>query len=61
MDKLRAPPALQFAVTNLAETCRKWQKQYRVYHTAAELSKKDKAIQAAILLNVAGAVAQDKF
>ena len=61
MEKLRAPAAIQFGVPHLAEAWRKWQKQFRTYHTAAELSKKNPATQVAILLNVAGPEAQEIF
>ena len=61
MEKLRAPAAIQFGVPHLAEAWRKWKKQFRTYHTAAKLSKKDPATQVAILLNVAGPEAQEIF
>ena len=61
MEKLRAPQAISFGAANLANEWRKWRKQFEIYFQAAELSKKAKATQVAILLNVAGTEAQEIY
>ena len=61
MEKLRAPQAISFGAANLAHEWRKWRKQFEIYFQAAELSKKAKAKQVAILHNVAGTEAQEIY
>ena len=61
MEKLRAPQAISFGAADLAHEWRKWRKQFELYFQAAELSKKAKATQVAILLNVAGTEAQEIY
>ena len=51
----KPPPSMRFDfAANLAETWRKWEQQFRIYFTAAELDKKNKVTQAAILLHTCG-------
>ena len=57
MDKLRAPAALQFDVSNVVEAWRKWKMQFKTYFDATEVVKKPKRHKPPILLTVAGAEA----
>ena len=61
MEKLRAPAAMQFDVSNVAEAWRKREMQFETYFDATEVGKKAKKTQAAILLTIAGAEALDIF
>ena len=54
MEKLKAPSAMQFGTTNVAESWRRWEQQFRVYFEAAEVNKKAPKTHAGILLNGAG-------
>ena len=59
MEIFKPPPNLSFTSGNLAEQWRKWEQQFRVYYTAAELVKKEAKTRVAILLHYAGPEAQD--
>ena len=59
MEIFKPPPNLSFTSGNLAEQLRRWEQQFRVYYTAAELVKKEAKTRVAILLNCAGPEAQD--
>jgi hypothetical protein len=61
MEKLKIPPFLQFGSLNLAEIYRQWEQLFRVYFATAELEKKSKPTQAAILLNVVGPEALEVY
>ena len=61
MDVLKPPENMHFDAGNVAEAWRRWEQQFKIYMTAAELSKKAKATQAAILLHTAGPEALDVF
>ena len=58
---LEPPSAFNFGLGqgNLSSSWKKWEKQFRTYYCAAELTKKDKETQVAILLHVAGPEAQE--
>jgi len=59
MDMFKTPENVRLSGSNVAESWRKWEQQFRIYYTAAELSKKTKPTQVAILLHCAGPEAQD--
>ena len=60
--ELKSPTNMNFdATSNLAETWRRWEQQFRVYFTAAEVNKKPKATQVAILLHTCGPQALDIY
>ena len=61
METLKAPESMQFNASNAAELWRRWERQFRVYFDAAELSKKLKATQVAILLHTCGPEGQDIY
>ena len=55
----QATSHLSFTSGNIAEQWRRWEQQFRVYYTAAELVKKGAKTRVAILLHCAGPEAQD--
>ena len=59
MDVLKPPGQFHFNDTNLDDAWRRWERQFRTYFAACELSKKDKKVQVAILLHAAGPEAQE--
>ena len=59
MDVLKPPENMHFDAGNVAEAWRRWEQQFKIYMTAAELSKKAKATRVAILLHTAGPEALD--
>ena len=59
MEIFKQPPSNSFTSGNLAEQWRRWEQQFRVYYTAAELVKKEAKTRVAILLHCAGPEAQD--
>ena len=61
MEAFRPPAAVSFTTGNTAEQWRRWEKQFAFYFAAAELSKKPKKTQVAILLHCAGPEAQDIY
>ena len=54
MEIYQPPPNLSFTSGNLSEQWRRWEQQFRVYYTAAELVKKEAKTRVAILLHCAG-------
>ena len=50
MAKFRPPKEICFSTDHTAEAWRKWELAFRIYYTAAELSKKEGKTQVAILL-----------
>ena len=61
MNKLNPPRELNFSAGNMSEEWRRWEKSFKNYHAAAELSEKSRSTQVAILLNCAGEEARDVF
>ena len=59
MDKFRGPDAFSFDGADVAQRWNRWEKAFRTYFMAAELKKKPKDVQVAILLNCAGTEAQE--
>ena len=59
MEIFKPPAKLSFTSGNLSEEWRRWEQQFRVYYTAAELVKKEAKTRIAILLHCAGPEAQD--
>ena len=59
IEIFKQPPSISFTSGNLAEQWRRWEQQFRVYYTAAELVKKEAKTRVAILLHCAGPEAQD--
>ena len=60
MDKLfRAPEPFSFDGTDVGQRWTRWDKSFRTFFKASEYKKKPKDIQVAILLNCAGAEAQE--
>ena len=60
MDKLfRAPEPFSFDESDVAQRWTRWEKGFRTFFKASEYKKKPKDIQVAILLNCAGAEAQE--
>ena len=59
MEIFKPPPNVSFTSGNLAEQWRKWEQQFRVYYTPAEIVKKEAKSRVAILLHCAGSEAQD--
>ena len=59
MEIFKPHPNLSFTSGNLAEQWRRWEQQFRVCYTAAELVKKEAKTRVAILLHCAGPEAQD--
>ena len=59
MDKFHAPEPFSFDGPDVAQRWTRWEKTFRIYLKAAELKKKPKDIQVAILLNNAGPEAQE--
>ena len=59
MEISKPPPNLSFTSGNSAEQWRRWEQQFKVYYTAAELVKKEPKTRVAILLHCAGPEAQD--
>ena len=57
--ELRQPPPLELSQGNIADSWRRWEQQFLTYYAAAELSKKEKSTQVAILLHCAGPEAQE--
>ena len=53
MDKLQPPGPLNLQ-GNLAENWRKWKQQFQLFSSASGLSEKDKKVQSATLLHLAG-------
>ena len=53
MDKLQPPGPLNLQ-GNLAENWRKWKQQFQLFSSASGLSEKDKKVQSAMLLHLAG-------
>ena len=54
MTKLSPPRELNFSAMSLSEEWRRWEKSFKNYYAAAELSEKARSTQVAILLNCAG-------
>ena len=61
METLKAPTHMNFGSSNVANSWRKWEQQFRIYFQAAEVEKKSRQTQIAILLNVAGPEALETF
>ena len=62
MTTLDPPKAMNLdASSGLAEQWKKWERAFRTYYEAAELSKKKGSTQVAILLHCAGEGARDRF
>ena len=62
MEMFKPPaPANLASGNNLSEGWRRWELQFETYFNAAELSKKEKKTQVAILLHTCGPEAQDIF
>jgi len=62
MTSLEPPKPMNFNATNgLADKWKRWERAFRNYYEATELSKKKGATQVAILLHCAGEGAQDRF
>ena len=61
MDALKPPEHMSFDGGNVAEQWRRWERAFRTYMVAGELTKKTKATKAAILLHCAGPTAQDIY
>ena len=62
MATLDPSKAMNFdAGLGLAEQWKKWERAFRTYYDAAELSKKKGSMQVAILLHCAGEGARDRF
>ena len=61
MTKLSPPRELNFSAMSLSEEWRRWEKSFKNYYAAAELSEKARSTQVAILLNCAGEEARDIF
>ena len=59
MEVFKPPPNLSFTSGNLAEQWRRWEQQFRMNFTAAELVKKEAKTRVAILLHCTGPEAQD--
>lgn len=59
MEGVKPPEAFNFEEPNAPQRWVRWEKQFRTYHTAAELSGKSQEVQVARLLNAAGAEAQE--
>ena len=59
MDSLKPPSPINFHSGNVADSWQRWKRQFEIYFAAAELNKKAKATQEAILLHAAGPEAQD--
>ena len=58
---MKPPAAMDFSATNVADTWTKWRSRFENYFIAAELKNKPKAVQVAILLQLAGPDALDIF
>ena len=56
---LKSPGHMDFSASNLDDTWRRWEQQFKTYFLACEISKKDPDVQVAILLHAAGAEAQE--
>ena len=56
---IKPPDAFVFDGPDVSQRWTRWAKQFETFYTAAELSGKDKKVQIAILLNAAGAEAQE--
>ena len=54
MEVLKPPPPMNFNANNAADAWDKWETRFSSYHKAAKLNKKDKDVQVAILLKLAG-------
>ena len=62
MATLDSPKAMNFdAICGLARQWKKWERAFRYYFEAAELSKKKSSTQVAIMLQCAGEGAHDRF
>ena len=59
MEFIKPPEAFIFDGPNVSQRWTRWAKQFETYYTAAELGSKGKNVQIAILLNAAGAEAQE--
>ena len=59
MEHFRPPEPFSFEGTNVADRWRRWEKQFKNYFVASEISKKAKKVQVAILLHCAGPEAQE--
>ncbi len=54
---VKPPTAMDFHADNVAEEWTRWEKQWKVFYTAAELDAKVAATRVAIVLNTAGSQA----
>ena len=54
MEVLKPPSPMNFKAKNTADAWDRWEARFRNYHKAAELKKKDRDVQVAIMLEVAG-------
>ena len=61
MEFFKPPGCIAFGSSNLDETWRSWEQQFRTFFTACELNNKPKEVQVAILLHTAGPEAQEVF
>ena len=59
MVSLKPPSPIGFHSGKVADSWQSWKRQFEIYFAAAELNKKAKATQEAILLHAAGPEAQD--
>ena len=59
MEHFRPPEPFSFEGTNVADRWRRWEKQFKNYFFANEISKKAKKVQVPILLHCAGPEAQE--
>ena len=56
---VKPPQAFSFEEPNTPQRWARWEKQFRTYYVAAELSEKSLEVQVARLLNAAGEEAQE--
>ena len=59
MEFVKPPDAFSFEEPNAPQRWARWEKQFKMYFVAAELSTKAKEVQVVRLLNAAGAEAQE--
>ena len=59
MEFVKPPEVFSFEEPNAPQRWARWEKQFKTYFVAAELSAKPKEVQVARLLNAAGAEAQE--
>ena len=59
MEILKPPMQINFVSNNVAENWRRFERQFRVYYAACEITSKSAPTQVGILLHTAGPEAQD--